>query len=216
MEITWLGHACFRLRGREASVLTDPFGRAIGLALSRPSADVVTISTVSPLHDAVDAVAGTPRVVRGPGEYEISGVMINGVATPGERLENGGFARNTAYTIEMDDVSICHLGRVGRTLTTEQIDALKSPDVVLVPAGGAGAIPPSQVGELISQLDPRIVIPMQYALPGVKVPLEPLEQFCREMGVQDVREQARLTVTRSSLPEDTTVAILEATAAKPR
>jgi L-ascorbate metabolism protein UlaG (beta-lactamase superfamily) len=184
--------------------------------MGRPTADVVTISNASPHHDALDAVAGSPRVVRGPGEYEIGGVMIAGVATPGERLDDRGFGRNTAYTIEIDEVTICHLGRIGRTLTTEQIEALKSPDVVLVPAGGGGAISLSQIGELISQLDPRLVVPMQFALPGVKLALEPLEQFCREMGVQDVRVQPRLAVTKSSLPEDTTVAILEAAAARPR
>lgn len=209
MDITWLGHACFRLRGRDAVALTDPYARSLGLSLGRQSADIVTVSHDSSNHNAVEALDGQPRVVRGPGEYEVRGIIITGVATPGEREAGGKFGRNTAYAIEIDDLTICHLGDLGKTLNAEQIEALKDPDVLLIPAGGLCTINPAEVAEVVSQLEPKLVVPMHYALPGVKLDLEPLDKFCREMGVQEVRSQPKLAVTRGSLPDETTVLILE-------
>lgn len=217
MDITWLGHACFRLRGREAAVITDPYGRALGLSLGRPAAEIVTVSHDSPNHNAVEAIGGNPRAVRGPGEYEIGGVMIAGVATPGERSPGGKDGQNTAYAIDIDDLTVCHLGDLGRTLTPEQIEALKDPDVLLIPAGATCTLEIAEIAEVVSQLEPKLVVPMHYALPGLDLPLEPLERFCREMGVEEPRiTQPKLTVTRSSLPGETTVVLLETGAVKTR
>jgi L-ascorbate metabolism protein UlaG (beta-lactamase superfamily) len=216
VDVTWLGHASFRLRGREAALITDPYSRSLGLNPARQSAEIVTVSHESPNHSAVETVAGGPRILRGPGEYEVSGVMIRGVATLGERLASGQAERNTAYAIEMDELLVCHLGDLGRTLNPEQIETLKDPDVLLVPVGGECTISPAEAAEVVSQLEPKLVIPMHYALPGIKVKLEPVERFCREMGIEEVRSQPRLSVSRGSLPDETTVLILESAAAKGR
>jgi L-ascorbate metabolism protein UlaG (beta-lactamase superfamily) len=210
LELTWFGHACFRMRGREASVITDPYGRSLGLGFGRLNAEIVTISHESPNHSSVEAVGGGPRLVHGPGEYELSGVMITGVLTAGERSSGGQVGRNTAYAIEIDNLVVCHLGDLGRTLKPEQIDPLKDPDVLLVPVGGVCTIGAAEVAEVVSQLEPKLVIPMHYALPGVRLELEPIERFCREMGVEEMRPQPKLTVTRGSLPDETTVIFLEA------
>jgi L-ascorbate metabolism protein UlaG (beta-lactamase superfamily) len=180
------------------------------LQLGRPSANIVTLSHEAANHAALEGVLGEPRVIRGPGEYEIGGVMITGVATPGERLPSGEYGRNTAYSIQVDEISICHLGDLGKTLTTGQIEALKDPDVLLVPAGGHCTIGSAEVAEVVSQLEPKLVVPMHFSLPGLKVDLDEIEKFAREMGLQELRPQAKLTVTRSSLPDETTVALLEA------
>jgi L-ascorbate metabolism protein UlaG (beta-lactamase superfamily) len=214
MEISWLGHSCFRLRGREASIITDPYARSLGISLGRQSADIVTISHEAPHHAALDGLTGNPRVLRGPGEYEVRGVMIQGIATPGERLEQGGHGRNTAYAITVDEVSVCHLGDLGATLNAAQIEALKDPTVLLVPVGGGCTIGPAEVAEVVSQLEPKIVIPMHYGMPGIRVKLEPIERFCREMAVEEQRLQPRLSVTRSSAPDETTVVLLEAAAGR--
>src|SRR5215211_667814 len=209
VEITWLGHACFRIKGRDATLLTDPYGRSLGLSLGRQSAEIVTVSHDSPNHNALEAVTGRPRVVRGPGEYEISGVMITGVPTAGERSSNGTESRNTAYAIQLDEFLVCHLGDLGKTLAPEQIDALKDPDVLLAPVGGHCTISPAEVAEVVSQLEPKLVIPMHYALPGVHLTLEPIERFCREMGIEEVRSQPKLNLSRGGLPDETTVLVLE-------
>jgi L-ascorbate metabolism protein UlaG (beta-lactamase superfamily) len=214
LDITWFGHSCFRLRGRDASVITDPYERTLGLTLGRQSAEIVTISHDSPHHAASALIGGDPRVIRGPGEYEIRGVMITGVATPGERLGDGKHGRNTAYAISVDELNVCHLGDLGRTLNVDQIEALKDPDVLLIPVGGGCTIEPGQVAEVVSLLEPKLVVPMHYALDGLKVGLEAIDRFCREMGLQEIHPQARLSVTRSSLPDETTVVILEPATAR--
>jgi L-ascorbate metabolism protein UlaG (beta-lactamase superfamily) len=135
------------------------------------------------------------------------------VATPGERSPDG-HGKNTAYLIHIDDLTVCHLGDLGRTLNSDQISALKDPDVLLIPAGGECTISPAEASEVVSQLEPKLVIPMHYALAGVQVKLGELDRFCREMGVQDVRPQAKLSVTRSGLPEEATVVVLETASVK--
>jgi L-ascorbate metabolism protein UlaG (beta-lactamase superfamily) len=214
LDITWLGHACFRLRGRDATLITDPYGRTLGLTLGRQNAEVVTVSHDSPNHSAVEAIGGQPRMVRGPGEYEIGGIMVTGVSTPGERSGGGTWGRNTAYAIEIDDLVVCHLGDLGKTLNPEQIEALKDPAVLLIPVGGHCTVSSAEVAEVVSQLEPKLVVPMHYALPGIGLDLDPIEPFCREMAVEETKAQPRLSVTRSSLPDETTVVLLDATASR--
>jgi L-ascorbate metabolism protein UlaG (beta-lactamase superfamily) len=216
VELTWLGHSCFRIKGRDVTLLTDPFESSLGLSLGRQSADIVTVSHDSPHHNAAAHVSGSPRVLRGPGEYEIGGVMVSGVATAGEKLPEGKHGRNTAFAISIDEMTVCHLGDLGKTLTAEQIEALKDPDVLLIPVGGGCTLAPAEVTEVVSQLEPKLVVPMHYAQPGVSIPLESIERFCREMAIEDIRSQPKLTLTRSGVPDETTIVILEPAAAAAR
>ncbi len=204
MELTWHGHSCFRLRGRELTILTDPFVTA-----GRLEADVVTISHPEPNHSAVEAVQGSPRLVKGPGEYEMSGVAITGVATPRPPGQSQEVPRNTAYVIELDDVTICHLGDLAVPLSTDQVAVVKDADVLLVPVGGHCTIDAAQAAEVVAQVEPKLVVPMHYQSPLVKVPLDPVDRFCHEMGAANLTPQTRLNVTRSSLPDQLTVVLLE-------
>jgi len=209
LDITWHGHSCFRLRGRDVSVVTDPYDRTTGYPTLRLTADVVTVSHDHPHHSFVEAVQSAdrrPRRVDGPGEYEIGGVMINGVATFRDKQKGSLHGKNTAYLFSFDDLSVCHLGDLGHTLTAEQIDALKDANVLLVPVGGECTIDAVEAVEVVSQLEPKLVIPMHYGTP--KVPLGSVDRFCRELGVADLPVSQRLSATRSSLPEETQVLLL--------
>jgi len=209
VEITWLGHSCFRLKGRDSTIVTDPFGKELGYPLPKLAPDVVTISHDEPNHAALAVLAGMPKTVDGPGEYEIAGVMIQGVATRGGQQKAAGASRNTAYSIRIDDLVVCHLGDLGSTLTAEQVEALKDPDVLLVPVGGHCTINAAEAAEVIAQLEPRIVVPMHYRTPAVNLPLESLDRFCSEMAVTEAQPQPRLVVNRSNIPEETTVVVLD-------
>jgi L-ascorbate metabolism protein UlaG (beta-lactamase superfamily) len=211
MEISWLGHSCFQVRGKNVTLITDPFPPQPGYSLGKINAPIVTISHNHAGHNYVQGVGGNPRVVRGPGEYEISDVLITGVASYHDNKRGQELGRNTIYVIHMDDVVICHLGDLGHTLQEEQLEEVADADVLLIPIGGQHTLNATQAAEVISQVEPRIIIPMHYhtpALEGQRDTLDPLDKFCREMGVEVINTQPKLVVTRSSLPSESQVVIL--------
>jgi len=209
MEITWLGHACFRLKGKDATVLTDPYDKSVGYQLGRPTADIVTVSHHHFDHDAVSAVGGNPRVIDGPGEYEIKGVMIVGIQTFHDAEGGKKRGKNTVYLIEMDDIVICHLGDLGHVLSAEQVEAMSNVDVLLIPVGGNYTINAAQAAEVISLIEPRIVIPMHYKTDVVKLEIDPVEKFAREMGIKSLQPQPKLMITKSTLPSEQQIIVLE-------
>lgn len=209
MDIYWNGHACFRLRGRETTVVTDPYDRSTGFPPLKLNADVVTVSHQHPYHaflEAVSPIGDRVRYVDGPGEYEMAGSLIEGVATFRDKQRGKTLGKNTAFVIHLDDVSICHLGALAHTLSSSQIESMKDADVLLIPVGGGTALDAAAAAEVVSQLEPRIVIPMYYGTPSE--PLDSVERFCAELAVTDLTVHPRLQVTRTSLPDETRVVLL--------
>ncbi len=211
MEITWLGHSCFRLRGRDATVLTDPCAKTTGYSIGRPTADIVTVSHDHPAHNNVKAVPGTPRVVEGPGEFEIAGVLIMGVRTYHDKEQGKEFGKNTAFVFELDDVRVCHLGDLGHVPTPQQVEELSGVDILLAPVGGGSTIGGAAAAETVSLLEPKLVIPMHYKTPASKGELEPLDRFLKEIGAPGAvnEKQPKLSVTKSTLPHETKVMVLD-------
>ena len=210
MDVTWLGHGCFRLRGRGAAVVTDPYPPTIGLKLSRMDAEVVTVSHEHDNHNYTQVVRDGAYEIHGPGEYEVAGVSVIGVPTYHDEQKGAKHGRNTVYLIEIDDVRVCHLGDLGHKLDDSEAEAVASPDVLLVPVGGRSAINGAQAAEVVRQLEPRYVVPMHYAIPGLKIELDPLDRFLKEMGVATSEAQPKLSVQKSSVAEyETKVVVLE-------
>ena len=211
MEITWLGHSCFRLRGKDATIVMDPCDKSTGYNISRPTADIVTVSHEHPAHANVSGVAGSPKVIHGPGEFEVSGVLIQGISTYHDNAKGGEQGKNTAYVVEMDEVRICHLGDLGHLPTPEQVEELSGVDILFVPVGGGTTIAGAQAAETVSMLEPKLVIPMHYKTPAVKADLEPLDRFLKEIGAAGAlsEQQPKLSVTKSTLPQETKVQVME-------
>jgi L-ascorbate metabolism protein UlaG (beta-lactamase superfamily) len=212
MDISWLGHSCFLLRGKNVTLVTDPFSPQLGYSLGKISASIVTISHNHPGHNFAMGVGGLggvrPYVVRGPGEYEVSDILITGVASYHDNKRGQELGRNTIYVIHMDELVICHLGDLGHMLQEEQLEEVADADVLLVPIGGHNTINAAQAAEVISQVEPRIIIPMHYRPSAGETP-DPLDKFCREMGVETINTQPKLSITRNNLPAETQVVILE-------
>ena len=209
MEISWLGHSCFRIRGSQATIITDPYPPDLGYSLGKPTARIVTVSHQHPGHSYVQGVGAEHKLVRGPGEYEISGVLIIGTATFHDGEEGKKRGKNTIYLIEVDEVSICHLGDLGHVLNDEQVEELGNIDVLLIPVGGVSTLNATLAAEVVRQLEPKIVIPMHYQTEALKRQLEPVEKFLKETGVHDITPQAKLSVTRTNLPLTMQVVLLE-------
>ncbi|MBI4188272.1 MAG: MBL fold metallo-hydrolase [Chloroflexi bacterium] len=208
MEVTWLGHSCFRIKGVQATVITDPYSPDLGYSLGKPAARIVTVSHQHPGHNYVQGVTGEPKLITGPGEYEISGVLITGVATFHDEENGAKRGKNTVYLIEVDGVSICHLGDLGHGLTAGQKEALANVDMLLVPVGGVSTINARTASEIVRQLEPKVVIPMHYQTEALKRELEPVDKFLGEMGVKEVAPQPKLSVTKANLPLITQVFLL--------
>lgn len=210
MDVTWLGHGCFRLRGRSAAVVTDPYPPTIGLKLSRMDADLVTISHDHEDHTYTQVVRDGAYEVHGPGEYEVAGVAVIGLPTYHDSEKGAKQGRNTVYLIEMDEVRICHLGDLGHKLDDAEAEAVATPDVLLVPVGGHTTMNGEQAAEVVRQLEPRFVIPMHYAIPGLKLALDPVDRFLKEMGITASEPQPKLSVQKSSVTEyETKVVVLD-------
>lgn len=221
-DIQYLGHSCFRLRGRDGIVLTDPFDRSVGFDIGRPTAHIVTVSHSHPDH--ANTMAVRPQrdqlfMIDGPGEYEISGILISGVRTYHDTKKGAELGKNTVYVIHMDEVVFAHLGDLGHELTTQQLDEIGNVDVLFIPVGGGETISPATASSVISQLEPRVVVPMHYAAPGQQqsfmADLAPLEKFTHELGLKDVVAEEKLTLTTANLPaegEETRVVVMKRTA----
>lgn len=210
MEITWLGHACFRLRNREATIVIDPFAAETGYnPRTIGEADVVLVSHDHAAHNNAAAVSGSPRVIQGPGEFEVGGVLITGVRTYHDGSKGANLGKNTAYVVEMDEVRICHLGDLGHIPTPEQAEALNGAEVLLVPVGGGTTLDAEAAAEVVSLLEPRIVVPMHYQTPNAAGQLASVEGFLQQMGLHEAQPTAKLTVTKTSLPLETSVTVLE-------
>lgn len=187
-------------------MVTDPFPPVSGASMGKVNAQIVTVSHGDPNHAFVSGVEGEPRTVEGPGEYEVADVLIAGVATA---TEPGAGATNTAYVLRFDDLAVCHLGGLSNKLSDKQVEELGNIDVLLVPVGGGGALGPVEAAEVVSQLDPSLVVPMHFGVDGTGGSLEPVDLFCREMGSKEFTPEQKLTVTKSSLPAETRVVVLQ-------
>jgi L-ascorbate metabolism protein UlaG (beta-lactamase superfamily) len=211
MEITWYGHSCFRISERGmASIVTDPYdSKTIGYNPLKLKADIVTISHDSPGHNYISAVKGISHVITGPGEYEISGVFITGVQTNGRGKRALDEPVNTLYVFDYEGLTVAHLGDLRRVPSQTEIEALGEVQIALIPVGGGGGLNAAKAAEMVSLLEPGILIPMHYQTLDAKIKLAPLSKFLKEMGVGDVKPEPSLKITRTTVPNETRVVVLD-------
>lgn len=214
MEITYLGHSSFKLRGKTASVITDPFDPdMVGIKLpAKTEADAVTVSHQHKDHNFVKALSGNPLIIAGPGEYEIKGIRIIGVSTFHDDVLGAQRGRNTVYHFKIDGVSLVHLGDLGHKLADADRELLDEIDVLFVPVGGFYSLSPSVAAEVVAQLEPRLIIPMHYRTPAHSVgwdKVSTVDVFLKEMGKEGIVPQAKLVVSKDKIPAEPTIVVLE-------
>ncbi len=209
MEINWLGYSCFRIKGSQATVITDPFPPSLGYTLGKQTARVVTVSHQHPGHSYLDGIEGDPKIIKGPGEYEVAGTLVIGLASYHDKEEGRQKGKNTIYVIELDEVSVCHLGDLGHVLTSQQVEAIGNVDILMVPVGGAATINATEAAQVVRQVEPKAVLPMHYKTPGLTKELESVDRFLKEMGVKDNTPRPKLSFTKNNLPAATQVFLLE-------
>lgn len=202
MEITWYGQSCFRLKNRSQTVITDPYCPEIGLKVPRQPASIITVSHAHADHNCVAAIRSGAYVIAGPGEYEVQDIFVLGIAAFHDDCNGEKCGHNTAYRIEFDDLSVCHLGDLGHLPNQEQTELLTGADVLLIPVGGHSTLNASLAAEVVNLLEPRIVIPMHYKIPGLAAQLDSPKRFLSELGVDEAEQMDVLQISRSELGSD--------------
>ena len=213
MDITFLGHSSFRLKGRGASLVTDPFDpKMVGLKYSGVEADIVTISHNHNDHNQASLVKNSKKVVVGPGEYEIMGISILGFASYHDADKGAKRGPNTIYVFEMDDLRLCHLGDLGHELSEDLVEALGDIDILFIPVGGEFTIGAESAVKVVQAVEPSIVIPMHYQAPGLNQEsfkaLAPVDDFLKEVGLT-VERLPKLTIKKEEFGEEKKVVVLE-------
>lgn len=208
MDIKWYGHSCFRIKDRIGTVWTDPFPpKALGYNRPNAKADVVTISHAHPNHSSLEGFTNEPYVISRPGEYEVNGIFVTAIRTAATS-EGGQPAYNNVMVIQFDDLSACHLGDLNHVPAQDEVEKLGEVDVLLVPVGGDGTLTAAQAVEVISLIEPYIVIPMHYGTAQHSGNLDTVEKFLKEMGATSPTTLDELKLSRSSLPEETQLFLL--------
>lgn len=210
MDINWYGQSMFKIKGKSASLVIDPFDPEFtGLKLPKGlDAQVVLVTHPHEDHNNIAAIEGDPLVISGPGEYEKAGISIDGVATFHDGEQGTQRGKNTIYHVLVDGINIVHLGDLGHVLTEEQSSQIDEADILLVPAGGVYTLNIEEAAKVVAQFEPKIVIPMHYSIPGLKIELSGVESFLKEMGAESVEPVSKLSITKDKLPEETTVIVL--------
>lgn len=215
MDIYPLGLSSFRLKGKKATLVTDPFDeKIVGLKYPRNvEADIITVSHQHPDHNVISHIGGSPVVFSGPGEYEARGIDVLGVATHHDDKNGVERGVNTVYKIEMDGLRIVHMGDIGHVLTEEQSELLDEVDILLLPVGGTYTVDAKKAAEIVTLLEPSLVIPMHYQKLGLNQQtfgaLGEVDLFLKEMGKETVVPQSSLKITKDSLPPELQVVVLE-------
>ncbi len=209
MKIVWAGQACFQIissnsKNHSANIVIDPFDKTTGLRVPSFHADILLVTHDHYDHNNVKAIKGEPFLIKGPGEYEIKGVFIEGITSFHDDVQGKERGKNTIYTIEVEGMKLCHLGDLGqKQLTGPQLEKIGSSiDILMIPIGGTYTISPQEAQKIISQIEPRIVIPMHYQLPKLKLKLESLKNFLKVMGQSSIEPQAKFSIKTSNLPKD--------------
>ncbi len=181
--------------------MTDPFNKETGLKVPNFEADIVTVSHDHKDHNNVDALRGKPFVIECAGEYDFKGVLIEGIDSYHDDQKGAVRGANIMYRIEIDDISVAHLGDLGDVLDNAQIEKLIGTDVLLIPVGGTYTLDAKKAVEVISQIEPRIVIPMHYKTKDLKIDLDVIDKFIKEIGIAPSYEE-KLKISKKDLPQE--------------
>lgn len=216
MQIIWHGQSCFQIsvsqgKNNQLSIVTDPFDESLGLRVPKLEADILLISHSHQDHNNVKAVGGNPFLIEGSGEYEIKEVYIQGISAFHDSSSGKERGQNTIYTIEAEEMRLCHLGDLGqKELTAEQLDKIGEVDILFIPVGGIYTISAKEGVKIMSQLEPKIIIPMHYQIPKVKLKLDGLDKFLKTMGIKSIEPLNKLSVKKKDiLPEEAKIIVLK-------
>lgn len=200
MVITWLGQACFKIQSGDLTLVIDPYSKEIGLTPPRFRADIVLVTHAHYDHSNAESLTGEPFVITGPGEYETKGVSVRGIETFHDASQGKERGMNTMFRIDIEDISILHMGDFGEPdMRAETLEDAGDIDILMIPVGGTYTIDAPHAAKIVQQIEPHIIIPMHYKIPGLKIALDGVEPFLKEMGAAKTEPQEKLTIKKKDL-----------------
>jgi L-ascorbate metabolism protein UlaG (beta-lactamase superfamily) len=207
MHITWNGFSSFEIETKTSTgdvrIVTDPYQNSTGLRFPRTlQAEILLVSHDQEDANNAEAVLGNPYLIDLPGEFEVKDVFIFGISAPLAREVKGRRMGNLLFRIEAEGMRLAHLGALDRGLTDEELQQLENVDVLFVPVGGGRVMSAARAAEVISQIEPRVVIPMTHAVSGVKESLGTVDDFCRTLGTCRREDMNKFKFARKDLPEE--------------
>jgi hypothetical protein len=209
MQLFWHGYSSIRIESKngdqESTLVTDPFENEASVRFPRTiESDIVLLSQEDRKHFNLEALNGKPFIISQPGEYEARGVFVDAIRDPNMTDDV------VIYRIMTEGMSIAYLGRINRKLTDVEMERLESIDILLLPVGGGDGLTPTLASDLISEIEPRVVVPINFSIPGIKTELGTIDSFCKHLGACQKEDMNRLKIQKKDLPIDTmTVAVLE-------
>jgi len=206
MEIKHIGHSCFEIKNKSTTIVTDPYSEDVGLKMPKLKANIVTVSHDHYDHNNIDAVSSANEekklfVINNPGGYEIEGILIEGISTFHDDKRGALRGLNNVYDIKMDGITLCHLGDLGADLTEEQIEELDGVDILFVPVGGTFTLDAEEAAKIVNKIEPRVIIPMHYKVEGLKINLDGVEKFVKEIGLVAEKTDV-LKIDKKDLPQE--------------
>lgn len=202
MFLSWLGQSCFRLEGKDVSLLIDPFSKEIGLRAPRVRDALVLVTHQHYDHANLEGVSSETMVIDGPGEYEAKEVYVHGIKSFHDNVQGTLRGLNTIYVVKLEEITLCHLGDLGQEkLDDQQLDLIGNVDVLMVPVGGKYTINYKEAVGIVGQIEPKIIVPMHYKVPGLTIDLETADKFLKEIGLEPEKTD-RLKITAKTLPQE--------------
>jgi len=208
MNIQYYGHSCFKITVRpggrateEVAVFMDPFDKSIGLKPPFGQANVVFISHHHYDHDNAAALKGDPIIIDTPGEYSVKGISAVGINSFHDEKEGAERGHNTIFVLETENIRLCHLGDLGTDLNSEQLEKMNGVDILFIPVGGKYTIDGKKAAEIARKIEPAIVIPIHYKVPGLKIDIADEKMFCSEMGNCPKEKISKINLRKKDLEE---------------
>ena len=209
MNIKWYGQSCFYIttsgkKDKGASIIIDPFDESIGLKLPRKiEADIALISHDHYDHNNVEKISEQAFIIKSPGEYDIKDVCIKGIQGFHDNVKGSERGQNSIYRIETEQIRLCHVGDLGqKELSTEQLEAIGDVDILMIPVGGEFTVNGKEAVNIMAQIEPKIIIPMHYKIPGLKIKIDPIDEFLKALGIKKLEKMSKLSIKEKDLPKE--------------
>jgi L-ascorbate metabolism protein UlaG (beta-lactamase superfamily) len=207
MNIQYYGHSCFKVvtkpGGRNTENITifiDPFDKYIGLKPPQGKADAVFVShTQHKDHNNKDAIKGDPVVFETAGEFSVGGINVTGIDSFHDDKEGQERGRNTIFTLDTEDIRICHLGDLGTNLSSRQLEKIGGVDILMVPVGGNFTIDGKMAAKICQKLEPSLIIPMHFKVKDLKLDIADEKEFCNEIGDCPKERVNKITIKKKEL-----------------